>query len=66
VVLVDDVLANPCHGVRLDVGEESLDPVQTIDSRAAAAWTTRCGGFPPLLHLRNRISDNVGVGVRSR
>jgi hypothetical protein len=66
VVLVDDVLADPRHGVRLDVGEESLYPVQTVDSGAAAMWTARCGGFPPLLRLRNQISDNVGVGVRSR
>jgi hypothetical protein len=65
VVLVDDVVEDPCHSVQLDVGEENPDPVQTIDSRATA-WTVRCGGFPPLLCLKDWISGNVRVGVRSR
>jgi hypothetical protein len=66
MLLVDNVVADPRHGVRLNVGEEDPDPVQIDDSGAAAAWTTWCGGFPPLLHLIDRISGNVGVGVRPR
>jgi hypothetical protein len=66
VVLVDDVIADPRHGVCIDVGEEGPDPVQTGDTGATAAWTARCGDFPPLLRLRDQISDNVRVGVRSQ
>jgi hypothetical protein len=66
MLLVDDVVADPRHDVWLDVGEEGPDPVQIDDSGAAAAWTAWCGGFPPLLHLRDRISGNVGVRVRPR
>jgi hypothetical protein len=40
--------------------------LNVINMVLIAAWTTRCGGFLPLLRLRNRISGNVRVGVRSR
>jgi hypothetical protein len=53
VVLVNDMVADPRHDVWLDVGEEGPNPMQIGDSRVVAAWTVRCGGFPPLLHLRN-------------
>jgi hypothetical protein len=66
VVLVDDVVADLRHGIRLDVGEEGPVPVQTGDTGAAAVWTVWCGGFPPWLRLKNWISGNVRVGVRSQ
>jgi hypothetical protein len=36
--------------------EEAPDPVRAGDSRAAAAWMTRCGGFSLLLRLRGRLA----------
>jgi hypothetical protein len=40
--------------------------VQIDDSRAAVvAWMAWRGGFPPLLCLRDQISSNIRVGVRS-
>jgi hypothetical protein len=65
VVLINDVVADPHHGVQLNAGEEVLDPVQTGNSGAAAVWMTRCGGFLLLLCLRDWISSNVEVGIRS-
>jgi hypothetical protein len=60
-VLVDDVVVD-----LFTVEEEDPDPVRTGGSGAVAALTARCGGFPPLLHLRDQNSDNVGGRVSSR
>jgi hypothetical protein len=46
-VLVGEVEADP-RRAPLGVEEEGPDPVQAGDSRAVAAVTMRCGGFPPL------------------
>jgi hypothetical protein len=59
VALVDDMVADPYHGVRLSVGEEGLDPVQTGDSRVTAAWMMMCGVFSSLLHLSDRSNGDI-------
>jgi hypothetical protein len=59
-VVVDDVVADS-----LAVEEEDLYPVRTGGSEAVTMLTAWCGGFPPLLRLRNRNSGNVGGIVRS-
>jgi hypothetical protein len=60
-VLVDDVVADP-----FAIEKEDPNSVRTGGSKAVAASTSRCGGFPPLLRLRDRNSGNVGGRVGSR
>jgi hypothetical protein len=64
-VLGDEVVEDP-QCTLLNIEKEAPDPVRAGDSGAAAVSMTRCGGFLPLLRLRDRISGNVGVGLRSR
>jgi hypothetical protein len=64
-VLGGEVVADP-QRTPLGVEEEAPDLARAGDSRAAATWTTRCGGFPSLLRLKDQISNNVRLEVRSR
>jgi hypothetical protein len=59
-VLVGEVEANP-RRASLGVEEECPDPIQADDSRAVTAVMTWCGGFLPLLHLRDLSNGDVGV-----
>jgi hypothetical protein len=59
-VLVGEVIEYPLRAP-LGVEEEGPDLVQACDSEAVAAVMARCGGFPPLLRLRDRYDGDVGV-----
>jgi hypothetical protein len=56
-VLVGEVEANP-RRASLGVEEECPDPIQADDSRVVMTW---CGGFLPLLHLRDWSNGDVGA-----